>query len=170
MRQGELLGLIWDAVDLKERRLAVRVALQRGEPVEPKSEKGRRTIVPPASVAQALDQQRTRQLEERLNAGSAWSNRLGPVFTTTEGHPIDAANLRRSFRRLLKRAGLREVRFHDLRHSCASYLLSQGVPAGAIMELLGHSEIRLTLDTYTHVLPALQEETATVMDAFLQTA
>ena len=89
----------------------------------------------------------------------------GLVFVSLEGNAVDAANLRRSFRRLLTRAELPQVRFHDLRHSCASYLLSQGVQPRVIIELLGHSQISLTMNTYSHVMPALEREAANAMEA-----
>jgi integrase len=89
------------------------------------------------------------------------------VFTSTIGTPIEVGNPRRSFWRLLEKAGLPRMRFHDLRHSCASLLLVQGVPARVVMETLGHSNISITMDTYTHVLPELQRQAAEAMDRAL---
>jgi integrase len=90
------------------------------------------------------------------------------VFTTTVGTPIDGISVTRRFQRILLRAGLPHQRFHDLRHACASLLLSHGVPARVVMETLGHSQISLTLNTYSHVIPALGRDAAARMDAVLR--
>lgn len=167
LRQGELLGLRWVDVDLAASVVHVRHGIQRLNGkltlTEPKTERSRRTIRLPQIATRALQTQRARQSEERLAAGERWSD-LGFVFATSIGTPLDARNLTRHFARILKRAGLAGFRFHSLRHSCASLLLTQHVPARAVMELLGHSEIRLTLDTYSHVMPQLMTEAANAMD------
>jgi integrase len=110
---------------------------------------------------------RTRQKEQRLAAGANWQE-MGFVFTTPTGRPRDGCGTTRDFKRLLKYAGLPPFRFHDLRHSCASFLLAQGVAARVVMEILGHSDIRLTLNTYSHVMPSLQQDAADRMDALLR--
>ena len=89
------------------------------------------------------------------------------MFTTRTGGALDPVNLTKAFKRLLKKAGLPEVRFHDLRHTAATFLLAQGVDPRTIMETLGHSQISLTLNTYSHVLPALQRDAAVRMDSLL---
>jgi integrase len=89
------------------------------------------------------------------------------IATHRPGTPIEVGNLRRQFWKLLDKAGLPRMRFHDLRHSCASLLLVQGVPARVVMETLGHSNISITMDTYTHVLPELQRQAAEAMDRAL---
>ncbi len=133
LRQGEALGLRWQDVDLDRRRLQISQALQRVDGtlqlVETKTARSRRTIVVPGAVAEALQRHRARQLEDRLLAGPHWTD-SGFVFTTRRGTPIDGAAVRRSFPRLLVAAGLPRMRFHDLRHSCASLLLAQGVVDG----------------------------------------
>jgi integrase len=170
LRQGEALGLSWEDIDFESRRLHVRHGLQRiaGELrlVEPKTRQSRRTIAMPGVVIDALQHHRAKQTQERLLAGRRWRDtRL--VFTSTIGTPIEVGNLRRSFWKLLDRAGLPRMRFHDLRHSCASLLLVQGVPARVVMETLGHSNISITMDTYTHVLPELQRQASDAMDRAL---
>jgi integrase len=89
------------------------------------------------------------------------------VFVSTVGTPVEPRNLNRSFDVLLRRAQLRHVRFHDLRHTCASLLLAQGVSPRVVMETLGHSAISVTMNTYSHVLPSLQREAASRMDDLL---
>jgi integrase len=89
------------------------------------------------------------------------------VFTTDSGRPLDGTNVTRAFQRLLKRSGLPKKRFYDLRHSCATLLLVQGVPARVVMEILGHSQIGLTMNTYTHVVSELGRQAASGMQQFL---
>jgi len=86
------------------------------------------------------------------------------VFTASSGRPFDQRNVGRMFRRVLRAAGLPRMRFHDLRHSCASLLLTQGISPRVVMETLGHSRISVTMDTYTHVMPALLRDAADAMD------
>jgi integrase len=109
---------------------------------------------------------RVRQLETRLAAGANWKD-AGFVFTTPRGTPLDACNVSKQFKALLKTAELTPLRIHDLRHSCATLLLAQGVNARTIMETLGHSQISLTLNTYSHVLPELQREAAAKLNGVL---
>jgi hypothetical protein len=120
----------------------------------------------PRVVIDALQHHKAVQTQERLLAGTRW-HETGLVFTSTIGTPIEVGNLRRQFWKLLDKAGLPRMRFHDLRHSCASLLLVQGVPARVVMETLGHSNISITMDTYTHALPELQRQAADAMDRAL---
>lgn len=162
-REGELLALKWDDFDLALGRMQIRRTITRlvnkGFTVsEPKTAKSRRAVHLTALAIQALKRHRLRQNEARLAAGDAWDQQ-GWVFCNSVGRPIDAGNMiRRSFRPLLQKAGLPIIRFHDLRHSAASLLLSLDVHPKIVQELLGHSQISLTLDTYSHVLPSLQAE------------
>lgn len=169
LRQGEALGLKWEDIDFAKRTLTVRRALQRVNGkmtfVEPKSATSRRTIPLPGIAVDALRRHQERQSTARFRPGPPWD---GLVFTSSVGTPMSARNLFRAFKKLLKRAGLpRAIRFHDLRHSCASLLLAQGISPRTIMETLGHSQISLTLNTYSHVVPSLQREAADVMDRLL---
>ena len=150
-------------VETRRKLKAVQMTLRFAEP---KSARSRRTITLPAVAATALREHRTRQLEERLAAGGRWRD-SGLVFTTTIGTPLDPRNVDRQFKAILKAAGLPAIRFHDLRHTAATLLLAQGVDPRTIMETLGHSQISLTLNTYAHVVPALQRMAAAKMDAIL---
>ena len=168
LRQGEALGLRWDDVDLAN--VKVRMQLQRINGkltlVPTKTARSRRTIPLPEFAIAALRRHRTQQLQERLAAGEKWQEH-GLVFTTTLGTPIDARNVTRWFHRILERADLPQIRFHDLRHTAATLLLAQGLSPRVIMETLGHSQISLTMNTYAHVMPAMQQEAAERMHEML---
>jgi integrase len=110
---------------------------------------------------------RARQAEARLAAGASWQD-SDLVFTNAIGRPIEPVVLNRDYKALLKKAELpKTLRFHDLRHSAASLLLAQGVHPRAIMELLGHSSITVTMNVYGHVMPAMMREAAEKMDMIL---
>jgi len=165
LRRGELLGLTWNDIDLDRRQLRVTKALQRisGKGlvlVETKTRRARRSIVLPGGAVEALRRHRDRQVEDRRAAGKSWKE-TDFVLKSSDGTALDPDNLGRSFARLLDQAKLPRMRFHDLRHSCASLLLAQHVPPRVVMETLGHSRISVTLDTYTHVLPPMHRAAAT---------
>jgi integrase len=134
--------------------------------VELKSARSRRTITLPVVAVTALRAHRVHQLKVRLAAGARWRD-LGFLFTSGIGTPLEPRRITRDFRALLAQAGLPPIRLHDLRHSCATLLLAQGVNPRVVMEVLGHSQVSLTLNTYSHVLPALQKDAAAKMDAIL---
>lgn len=164
LRQGEALGLTWDDVDLEAGRIHVRKQLQRVggklQRVELKTSSGRRTLTLPNLIVTALRDHRQRQLA----AGIAPT---GFVFTATNGSPLDARNVVRSYKVLLGNAGLPDRRFHDLRHSAATLMLVQGVPARVVQAILGHSKIDITLGLYSHAIPELHQDAADRMDALL---
>lgn len=136
------------------------------ELVGPKTDRSRRSIALPEVAVAALRAHRTRQRMERLVAGSCWQN-TGHVFATSVGTPIEAARVTRSFALALDRAGLPHTRFHDLRHAAATFLLAQGFTLEDVKNLLGHSSIVLTSNTYGRVLVRRQEQVARGMDAVL---
>ena len=170
LRQGEALGLSWSDIDLEGQELEVRFALQKidGEfrMVEPKSDTSRRPLALAAPVVAMLEAHRKRQIEERLQA-IEWQD-TGLVFTTPNGEPLSDGHVRKRFYNILSGAELRRQRFHDLRHACASLLLAQNVHPRVVMETLGHSTIALTMNTYSHVLPAAQREAADKMGDILE--
>jgi len=171
MRRGEILALQWKYVDLETGSLQVVGTLQRTREglsiAEPKTDRSRRQVALSATAAQALRKHRAAQASQRLLLGAAWQD-LDLVFTNDIGGPMEPANLiRRSFQPLLKRAGLPPIRFHDLRHTAATLMLSQGVHPKIVSEMLGHSQINITLDLYSHVTPTLQRQAAAAVDDLL---
>jgi len=162
MRCGELLALRWQDIDLANCSLQVKrtVNYMKGYghvESEPKTVKSRRQIRLPLFVVEVLLRHRTRQEEQRRESANAWIDR-DLVFTTVEGNYIALTTLRRAFNSVLKQAGLPHMRFHDLRHSAATILLSRGTHPKVVQEILGHSQIAMTLDVYSHVLPSMQED------------
>jgi integrase len=171
LRQGELLGLRWSDLDWGTGHLKVQRQLQRipGEGLvtnEPKSASGRRLVVlGPATLNKLRDHKRC-QWGERMRAGNRWEeNDL--IFPSTIGTPMGPRNMVREFKELLRMAGLPEVRFHDLRHTAATLMLQEGIHPKVVQERLGHSQISITMDTYSHVFPAMQEEAAIKLDELL---
>lgn len=180
MRIGEMCALRWTDVDLptladrhtKVAALHVRATLRyiNGDTYffdPPKTAQSRRRISLSSTAAEALKVHRIRQLEERLVAGATWRDE-DLVFTTPIGAAVCANHLGgREFHTLLKRAGLPHIRFHDLRHTCATLLLRRGVHPKVVSELLGHSTVTMTLDRYSHVLPDMQQAAMDAMDGLL---
>ncbi len=172
LRQGELLGLRWQDVDLESGTLSVRRQLTRSKEnglrfTELKSKKSRRSIRLATSAIEALRRHRSAQNEERLRLGRLWKDQ-DLVFANRTGAPLDVGNLTNySFRPLLERAELPRIRFHDLRHTCATLLLSRNVNPKIVQEMLGHANISETMDTYSHVLPSMQETAVSAMEEAL---
>ncbi len=168
LRRGELLGLTWEDVDFKRGTMQVRRTLQKGEMLPPKTPRSRRQIRLTRRAADALRRQFEGQLVERATCDGSWMEH-GLVFPNRTGNPTDGDNLySRHFRPLLKRAGLPAIRFHDLRHTCATLLLVRGVHPKVVSEMLGHATISITLDTYSHVIPGLGDAAADAMDDALE--
>ncbi len=172
MRQGEILGLCWDAVDLQQGTIKVKQQLQliKGEYklVATKNSKPR-TITPPDYVMNALRAQQKAQLEQRLKAGQTWDNPEGFVFTDDKGLHIARNTLYMNYKRVLKDAGLPEtLRFHDLRHSYAVFALENGDSVKEVQEALGHYSSSFTLDTYAHVSEEAMRESAARKDAAIR--
>jgi integrase len=163
LRRGEAVGLRWTEVDLDQATLTVcRQILQLGahlETGEPKSESGERTVALDAGTVDVLRLHRVRQLEERLQWGAAWID-TGLVFTAEDGSALVPDHVSRLFARLIKEADLPPVRLHDLRHGAASQREGRGANLKVVSEMLGHSTIAITADTYTSVLPEVAREAA----------
>jgi integrase len=185
LRQGEALGLQWRDVDLDQGTLVVRQALQRRIAehgcggtcgakraadcpqriggglvlVQPKSRASRRTVSLPPPLVDALRVHRAWQNRERLTAGTEWVD-CDLLFARENGTAIDPKEDFRAWKQLLTDAGVRDARLHDARHTAATIMLTMGVPARVVMQVLGHSQITLTLGTYSHVAPELAAEAA----------
>ncbi|PLS16225.1 site-specific integrase [Bacillus sp. M6-12] len=168
MWRGEILGLRWRDVDLEKGVLYVRQTLSKDGKqflTGAKTNSGIRGITLPEETLSALQSQKVSIAKEKLKCGPVYlDNDL--VVCTTKGTPVNPNNLKRTFLRLVKEAGVAAIRFHDLRHSHVTMLLAKGVHAKVISERLGHSNIKTTLDIYSHVLPSMQEEAANQIDAF----
>jgi integrase len=171
MRLGEMLGLKWeDIIDgtLQVRRTLYYINKVGFEEAEPKTEKSRRNIILPAFVVEELKQHRIRQLAERLKAGESWQEHNLMICTVTGDYISPGDISAKLLRGILRKAGLPRIRFHDLRHSAATLLLSMGVHPKVVQELLGHSQISMTMDIYSHVLPSMQKEAMEKINTLLQ--
>ena len=166
MRRGEALGLRWSDVDLENSRLSVRRALipiNRDVVVsEPKTAKGRRVIALDPGTIEVLKTQATRQLDEQNDWDEAWVD-SGLVFTRENGAALDPESVSRYWRQAVKKAMLPRIRLHDLRHTHATLALQAGVHAKVMSERLGHATVSIALDTYSHAIPAMQEEAAALI-------
>jgi integrase len=166
LRQGELLGLKWADVDLEVGKLRVRRTLSlttSGHVYElPKNGKGR-SIELTQAASEALRAHLKRQLEEIEGLGDDYQDQ-GLIFSGERGQPMRPWTLTHKFERILKRANLPQKRFHDLRHTCATLMLCEGVHIKIVQELLGHADVTITLNTYSHVLPGMGGEAAGAMD------
>jgi integrase len=168
MRQGELLALKWTDVDLEAGKIGVRRTLTRESGHytlgEPKTKRSRRTVKLTRTAAEALRGHLSRQMDQIDRLGDLYRDQ-GLVFTSDSGGPLNPSNVRnRNLRRLTSKAGLPKIRFHDLRHTCATLLLSRNVHPKIVQEMLGHATVAITLDTYSHVLPGMGDHAAEAME------
>ena len=166
LRRGELLGLRW--CDIENGFLHVNHSLERVKKgglrlADPKSSRAVRSLRLPQMCIASIERHREYQAKARQWAGIKWKE-FDYVFTSSIGTPLQPEKVTRSFAAALKAAKLPRVRFHDLRHSCATLLLSLGVHPKLVQETLGHSTFQLTMDTYSHMIPALRNEVADRMD------
>lgn len=170
MRQSEILGLKWDAVNFDNHTIAVRSSLEiktRKLKDKLKTDASVRSIMVNGTVMQFLKRHRIEQNKLRLLLGSAWpDNDL--VNTTELGTPIIARNMLRTYYAIRDRLGLKQISFHDFRHTHATMLLEEGLDLSIISDRLGHSSIQITKDIYAHVTSKLQKEAVTVLDRILK--
>ena len=172
MRSGEILALQWKDIDFRSARLGVQRSLTRLKGgvwrfTNPKTPRAKRQISLPPSVIDLLTKHRKMQAEIRLAAGSKYENH-DLVFASDTGQPLNHRNIvRRHFKPLLRSVGLPDVRFYDLRHTHATLLLGAGENPKVVSERLGHASIVLTLDTYSHVLPDMQQQSAEKIEGIL---
>jgi integrase len=166
-RQGELLALRWQDIDLDAGVAAIRHTLQRdGTLAEPKTERSRRTVVLPQMVIDALRLQRRTQLRQRLAAGREWHD-LDFVFTRSDGQAMRGDVVRHRYARILVRAGLPRLPFHHLRHAFATLQIEAGEDLASVSRMLGHASLATTADVYAHLTPATQRRAADRMDDIL---
>ena len=174
MRRGELLAVKRSDLDIEGGALFVQQALSRGltarlEEGEPKSRSGRRRIALSASVVESLKRHRVRQLEHRLATGDAYQDR-GYVFANETGGHLHPNVLYRRFQAVISRAGVPAIRFHDLRHTSATLMLAEGVHGKIVQERLGHANVAMTLDLYSHVTADMQHNAADALEAAIANA
>ncbi|MCX6064650.1 MAG: tyrosine-type recombinase/integrase [Chloroflexi bacterium] len=171
LRKGELLGLKWSDLDWRKKQIQVQRQIQRIQKeglvfCELKSKSGKRIVVLSDEMINKLQQHLDLQDMGKSFAGDQWQeNDL--IFPSNNGTPMDGHHILDKFKKLLKQAELPDMRFHDLRHTAATLMLKQGVHPKIVQERLGHSNITMTLNTYSHVLPSMQEEMANKLDELL---
>jgi integrase len=171
MRQGELLGLKWADLNWETGKLQVIRQLTRAkrggfEFTQPKTKAGQRTIQLSKEVLEVLKEHRKYQQYMYSFNHHRWADD-NLIFTNTIGSPLDKYNLLKRFKKLLKKAGLPDIRFHDLRHTAASIMLNNGIPVIIVSRILGHAKPSTTMDIYGHLIPGKQKEAASLMGRVL---
>ena len=164
LRRSELLGLLWSAIDLGHRTMSITETLHvvKGKglvSLEPKSDRSRRQVSLAPDASALLAGLKIKQREQREIQGMEWRE-SGYVFCHADGSPFYPNTASKRFSELVKKARIPHVRLHDMRHTHATLMLKEGVNPKTVAERLGHSSVVITLDTYSHVLPGLQEEAA----------
>jgi integrase len=168
MRRGELLGLHWQDIDFEAECLYVRRSVSRVgtfgiKELDPKTQRSKRKIELSPFVVETLKRHQEQQQMMREKVGNRWKEQ-GIVFCNRYGGYIEVSNLHVAFKQLLESAELPDIRFHDLRHSVASILLSMEVHPKVVQELLGHSHISITIAIYSHLFPSLQKRAINRLD------
>ncbi|MBZ8121439.1 tyrosine-type recombinase/integrase [Bacillus thuringiensis] len=159
MRLGEVLGLRWQDVDFKNSTVTINQTIGFDNKVKltAKNKSSKRTIPVPAKIIEALKKYRTQVNKEKLRLGSAYKD-LDLINCNEVGEVLKRCTFRAHFKKIIKKAGIKEIRFHDVRHTHATLLLKQGVNPKIISERLGHTDISMTLRIYSHILPNMQKE------------
>lgn len=158
MRRGEILGLTWDCIDFTKSTISVKHSIYKGKLTTPKTKNSIREIQVPSKLMQVLKQYKTHRVENDLNL----------VFTQQNGKPIDADNLiKRRFHKILKKADVKQIRFHDLRHTYASLLISKDLNFKYIQKQMGHSSFEVTMNTYAHLMPEVYEKSKLAIDGLI---
>jgi integrase len=167
MRRGEILGLRWGDLDEGFTHAFVRRTLQATHGGlrlhEPKTRRSRRSVALPEMIRPYLRRERADQARRRVRYGGRWQD-SGLVVCARWGAPVYPDTVSSTFRALRRRAGLPEIRFHDLRHAHATLMVLGGVHPKVVSERLGHASVGITLDIYSHVLPSMQEEAVAAFD------
>ncbi|MBP1156745.1 MULTISPECIES: site-specific integrase [unclassified Paenibacillus] len=168
MRQGEILGLRLSDIDLEKRKIQIRhiLTFKKQLQVGAKTNAGNRSITISPVVAEEIRRRIVMIKEEKLAAGERYEDN-GFLVCSKYGTPLSKANCSAVWKRMLKKTNMRIIRFHDLRHTCASLLMSLDIHPKIVQEQLGHSSIKITLDTYSHLMPNMQAEAATALEKLL---
>lgn len=171
LRRGELLGCRWSHVDLVRACLTVKCSIEQTKDgirfKAPKTERSRRTVALPSFAVDMLRAHKREQIKARLKLGPAYQND-DLIFPREDGSPWPPDSFSTAFAAFIRRSRFPHVRFHDLRHSHATQLLKEGIHPKIVSERLGHSKVGITLDTYSHVLPGMQDEAARRIDNVLR--
>ena len=171
MRKSEIIGLSWDCVSFNRSGIRIYRQLQYFDGqygfLPLKNNKSRSFTAPPLAI-EALREQKRRQAEWKLKAGSTWNNQDNLVFTDELGHNLSHNSVYKNSKAVMRLIGTPEIRFHDLRHSFATAALQCGVNVKMVQEALGHHTAAFTLDTYGHVTDDMQREAAAKMDAYFK--
>ncbi len=172
LRRGEVLGLRWQDLNIQNGTISVNQVVNRirGKGLvigEPKTASSRRLVSLPASASRLLIDLKLKEGERLESIGMGW-NASALIFSNVDGGPLSPSTVSHNFSKALKKAGLPHMRFHDLRHTHATLMLEQGIHPKVVSERLGHSSINITLDTYSHVLPGMQDEAVQVFEQALQ--
>ena len=171
MRKGELLGLKWSDLDSAKGSIQVQRQLQYLKPdgyilVPPKTKAGKRPIKLGQGMLAQLEKHRAHQELLKAAAGDKWQEN-GLIFTSSIGTYMDQSKVSKEFKRLLKKAGLPNLRFHDLRHTSLSLLLEMGTPVNTVQRRAGHSKASVTVDVYGHAMTGSQNQAADRMDEMM---
>jgi integrase len=172
LRRGEIAALRWNRIDLDSSRLSVSTSIEQtaqGTREKPPKNGRARTVALPALAVEELRRHRLRQAEDLLRLGIGQTEETH-VCLLDDGNPWPPRVLTYAFMRLIRRSGLPRIRLHDLRHGHASHLLVSGVHPKVVQERLGHASIQLTLDTYSHIMPSMQEDAAAMIDGAVKKA
>jgi integrase len=173
LRRGEALGLRWSDLDLDAGRASIRqtvIAIRHTVMIgTPKTAKGRRTVTLDSGTVTALREHRRRQAAERLLMGAGWTDN-DLVFCHPDGTMLHPERFSRGFLETVARIGLPRIRLHDLRHGWATLALQAGIHPKVVQERLGHANIAITLDTYSHVIAGLHEDAAEQVAALFRTS
>lgn len=173
LRRGEILALRWQDIELEKGQATISRSLEQTKDglryKRPKTERGSRNVALPGFTVEALKSHKAEQAKRRLKLGPVYEDN-DLICARDDGAPTPPDTLSTNFASTIRRAKLPHVRFHDLRHTHATQLLKQGVHPKVVSERLGHSKIGITLDTYSHVMPGMQEDAAQKVDAALRAA
>ncbi|HEU5376966.1 MAG TPA: tyrosine-type recombinase/integrase [Ktedonobacteraceae bacterium] len=174
LRRGELLALRWQDINFESGTIQVKRAVSYHQKYgyvesEPKTSRSRREIMLASFVVDILTKHEQQQKEQRLAVGGDWTDK-NLVFTNATGDFYSPSTLVKAFRRFLMKVGLPHMRFHDLRHSAATILLTMKVHPKVVQEILGHSQIATTMDIYSHAMPSMQSEATEQWDTTFEQA